>query len=238
MDERGWEASAQAWTRFVDEGDLNRTFLLDPVMVELCGDVAGRLVLDAGCGEGRFSRILQARGARVTGIDPTPSLISEAATRADGAVLCVRAGAEALPFKTGAFDLIVSYVMLIDVANIVSAISEMARCLRPGGRLVVSNVSFMSAGNGWVRDANGRRLHYPIDRYFEERAVELEWQGIRVVNWHRPLEAYMRAFLDADLVLRDFIEPFPPDDSLRDDPRYEDWYRAPNFVAMCWQKPL
>src|SRR6185437_13887010 len=49
----GWEASAAAWTRFVDEGDLNRTYLLDPVMLGLCGEVSGQLVLDVGCGEGR-----------------------------------------------------------------------------------------------------------------------------------------------------------------------------------------
>ena len=237
MDERGWEASAAAWTRFIDEGDLNRTFLLDPVMLELCGDVGGQLVLDVGCGEGRFSRLLEAQGAHVVGIDPAQSLIREASARSLGAVRCARASAEQLPFHCGAFDLVVSYVMLVDVPDIVSAISEMARCLRPGGCLVVSNVSFMSAGNGWIRDENHLRLHYPVDRYFEERPVELDWQGIRVRNWHRPLQSYMQAFLRSGLILRDFIEPFPPDDSLRDDPRYEDWYRAPNFVAMRWQKP-
>ncbi|MGH2632612.1 MAG: class I SAM-dependent methyltransferase, partial [Tepidiformaceae bacterium] len=200
MDERGWEASARAWTQFVDEGDVNRTFLLDPVMLGLCGDVASDLVLDVGCGEGRFGRILHVRGARVIGVDPTASLIGEAARRAPGPLACVRAGAEGLPFKTGAFDLVVSYVMLVDVPDIASAISEMARCLRPGGRLVVSNLSFMSAGNGWIRDAEGRRLHYPVDRYFEERAVELDWQGIRVVNWHRPLQTYMQAFLREGLI--------------------------------------
>ncbi|HXU22849.1 MAG TPA: methyltransferase domain-containing protein, partial [Tepidiformaceae bacterium] len=78
MNGPGWEASAAAWTRFVDEGDLNRTYLLDPVMLELSGNVSGQLVLDVGCGEGRFSRLLQARGAHVVAIDPTPSLIREA----------------------------------------------------------------------------------------------------------------------------------------------------------------
>jgi SAM-dependent methyltransferase len=238
MDNHGWEASATAWTRFVDEGDLNRTFLLDPVMLDLCGEVDGQLVLDLGCGEGRFSRLLQSRGARLVGLDPTKSLIREASARSLGALQCVRASAEHLPIKTGTFDLFVSYVTLVDVPDIVSAISEMARCLRPGGLLAVSNLSFMSAGNGWIRDENHLRLHYPVDRYFEERPVELEWQGIRILNWHRPLQSYMQAFLRSGLILRDFIEPFPPDDSLRDDPRYEDWYRAPNFVAMRWQKPL
>jgi hypothetical protein len=47
----------------------------------------------------------------------------------------------------------------------------------------------------------------------------------------------MTALLDAGLQLRAFEEPVPPDDSLRDDPRYEDWYRVPPFYVMVWQKP-
>lgn len=46
----------------------------------------------------------------------------------------------------------------------------------------------------------------------------------------------MRAFLAAGLVLEEFDEPYPQDDSLRDNPRFEDWYRAPNFVVMRWRK--
>ncbi|MGE5596347.1 MAG: SAM-dependent methyltransferase, partial [Hyphomicrobiales bacterium] len=105
------------------------------------------------------------------------------------------------------------------------------------GRLLVANVSFMSAATGWIRDAQGNRLHYPIDDYFTEREQQLSWAGIEIVNWHRPLGAYMEAYLRAGLILREFIEPYPPDDSLRDNPRFEDWYRVPNFTVMLWEKP-
>jgi 2-polyprenyl-3-methyl-5-hydroxy-6-metoxy-1,4-benzoquinol methylase len=46
--------------------------MLDPLMLRLCGDVAGKRVIDVGCGEGRFSRMLAERGAASVGIDPTP----------------------------------------------------------------------------------------------------------------------------------------------------------------------
>jgi hypothetical protein len=49
--------------------------------------------------------------------------------------------------------------------------------------------------------------------------------------------AYMQAFLSAGLVLREFLEPVPPDDSLRADPRYEDWYRVPLCWVMRWERP-
>jgi hypothetical protein len=47
----------------------------------------------------------------------------------------------------------------------------------------------------------------------------------------------MEAFLGSGFVLRRFLEPMPADDSLRDDPYFEDWYRVPNFTVMLWEKP-
>jgi hypothetical protein len=47
----------------------------------------------------------------------------------------------------------------------------------------------------------------------------------------------MDAFLGAGLVLERFLEPVPADESLRDDPYWEDLFRVPDFLAMRWRKP-
>ena len=81
----------------------------------------------------------------------------------------------------------------------------MTRVLKPGGTLLIANLSgFTSAcaEQGWVTDDEGRRLHYPVDRYLDEFPVWLEWTGIRIENWHRPLTAYMATFLANGLNLR------------------------------------
>ena len=231
----GWEDLAGRYIAWIDAGDPSRELLLDAEMLQLCGDVAGARVLDVGCGEGRFCRMLQERGASTVGLDPTSSLIAAAQTRDRGGAY-VRAAAEALPFADAAFDVVVSYVTLVDIAAYREAIGEIARVLASPGRLVVANLSFISASAGWARDADGRRLHHRIDRYLEERSYVIEWEGRRVVNWHRPLSAYVRAFLAAGLELRDFLEPAPLTDALRDDPRFEDWYRVPDFTVMVWEK--
>jgi SAM-dependent methyltransferase len=236
VDGNGWEASALAWIDVVDRGDPSRELLLDPVMLRLCGDVAGQRVLDDGCGEGRFSRKLAGAGAEVVALDFTRTLAEAAHDRRVPGQFTIRGTAECLPLAAASVDLVVSYLVLVDVPDYRAAIREIARVLRPGGLLVMANTSFMSVATGWVRDAEGKRMHYPMDHYLEERPIELKWKGIEILNWHRPLSAYMGAFLGAGLTLRDFVEPMPSDGSLRDDPHYEDWYRLPNFVVMRWEK--
>jgi hypothetical protein len=108
--------------------------------------------------------------------------------------------------------------------------------LAPGGTLVVANTSFVTASEGWQRDDAGRRLYHRIDRYAEERSQVYEWVGMRIVNRHRPLSHYMQAYLGAGLILRDFLEPVPSDESLRADDWFEDWFRVPQFTVMRWGK--
>ena len=81
--------------------------------------------------------------------------------------------------------------------------------------------------------ADGTRLHFAVDRYLEERAIPAEWEGIRIVNWHRPLSTYLRLLLEQGLSLVDFAEPRPiggsPDDIV-------DYERAPWAYVMEWRK--
>ena len=232
--DNGWFAAAPAWVEGMgDEGDAARAIVLDPVMLTLAGDVSGKRVLDLGCGEGRFCRMLTARDAATVGLDLIRDMVVAARERDPGSGLYVQGSGDVLPFGEAAFDLVVSYLTLIDITDFRSAIEESARVLRPGGHLLVANLSaFITASDGWERDTDGRRLYKRVDRYLETHGVVLEGNGMRFLNWHRPLDAYMEAFLNAGLILRRFLEPTPADQSLRDDPRFEGDFRVPDFVVM------
>jgi SAM-dependent methyltransferase len=145
------------------------------------------------------------------------------------------ANAQALPFPGASFDLVVSYLTLIDIADFRLALQEMVRVLRPGGTLLIANLnSFVtSCPHGWVKDLEGAYLHYRVDRYLEEFPEWVEWSGIRIENWHRPLAAYMRELLARGLTLTFFDEPHPRSGDADKQRRYR---RVPWFMVMEWRR--
>jgi len=232
----GWSASAEAWIALA-KGHDTRVLLLDPALLRELGDVSGLRILDLGCGEGRFSRLLTARGATTVGIDPVQRFLTHARDAGGEHEAYVRGSGDRLPFTDASFDVVIAYLCLIDIPDYRGAIGESARVLRPGGRFVAANMSnIASSSEAPVVDDAGHFQHYTVGRYLEEFPMTLEWAGLRVVNWHRPLSAYMDAYLSAGLTLRRYLEPVPPDDSLRHQPRFEAWYRVPNFDLMVWEK--
>lgn len=237
MSQEFWDGSADAWLQFVHRGDANRVGLLDEVMLRSFGDVAGKLILDCGCGEGRFARMLTKRSASVIGIDPTIALVQQGKLNSKGVEYAI-AIAEELPFQNAIFDLVASYVMLVDVPNIEAGVAEMARVLKPGGRIVASNLSPHSTAlnRGWMKDKSGNKLHFPMDTYNEERGDVVEWAGIKVINYHRSLEQTLGAFLRCGLRLVEFREPVPSKRAMQDFPNLRDMARVPIFLHMVWEK--
>lgn len=103
----------------------------------------GWRVLDAGCGDGRFATALAPRVQRVTGIDLSEDMLRSAARRAGNAGVVIdlaRADIGSLPFATGHFDAVTAVTVLCFVQNPSAVVAELARVVRPGGRLVLGEL--------------------------------------------------------------------------------------------------
>ena len=98
----------------------------------LVGGAIGR-VLDVGCGTGRNLPLFDPR-VRVIGLDPARDSLIAARRRAPGVPL-VQGDAQALPFRTGAFDTVVSGLVFCSVPEPARGLAEIRRVLRPGGTL-------------------------------------------------------------------------------------------------------
>ena len=233
----GWTDSADAWLNSLgDEGDFSRRWVLDAPMLERALAPRPSRALDVGCGEGRFCRMLQNHGVDTVGIDPTPALLARAKAL-DPAGDYREGRGETLEFEDASFDLVVSYLTLIDIPDIRAAIPEMVRVLKPGGQLLIANLtSFNTAGLGglgWIRTPNGKPA-FALDRYLEERAEWITWADIKIRNHHRPLETYMSLLLGEGLILKHFAEPAPHGGDPAIGERYR---RAPWLMMMAWEKP-
>ncbi|WGD55859.1 class I SAM-dependent methyltransferase [Bradyrhizobium sp. CB1650] len=232
----GWAASASAWiVEQGEDGDYGRRFVLDVPMRARIEGRGFRRALDVGCGEGRFCRIMQRAGIATTGIDPTEALLARA-RQMDPHGDYRHGRAETMDIDAS-FDLVVSYLSLIDMPDLRPAIAKMVAALQPGGTLLIANLtSFNTAGqpDGWTRDREGI-LRFSIDHYMDERPIWVAWRGIRIQNWHRPLSTHMTLLLDHGLQLRLFTEPQPTGGNSEQIARHR---RVPYFHIMEWQKPV
>jgi len=139
------------------------------LLLELIGAPAGLEILDVGCGDGALAITLGKRGARVTGIDASPQLIESARKRAHGEgepIAFDVAEAQALPFASGSFDVVVAVTVLCLLEDAGAALREMARVLRPGGRLIIGELGRWSAWaakrriRGWLGSPDWRRARF------------------------------------------------------------------------------
>lgn len=221
-----WRASSDAWITLQGEsGDFARSKVIDPALENILPDLHGKSVIDVGCGEGRYCRILSERGAITTGIDPAPEFITHARSKHPKGTY-VEASAESLPFPDNSFDLVVSYLTLIDIPDDVAASQEMVRVLKPGGQIIIATIANMaSCTDGWVKDEDGNHLFRKVDRYMEHFALDLAWGGLEIINYHRPLSHTLGLFLSQGMVLTEFLEPLPPEST----PQFEQEFRCPTF---------
>lgn len=194
----------------------------------------GRITLEVGCGEGRVSRDLAARGHKVVGVDVVPTL-ARLAREADPGGRYVIGDAIALPFADGTFDGAVAFNSLMDVDDMPGAVRELGRVMEAGGRLCVCVTHPVAdAGAFQSRDADAP---FVIEGdYFARGRFEgtFERDGLRMTfaGWTYPFGSYFRALEQAGFLVERIREPRVPEDSVREDPAKARWWRIPAFLHV------
>ena len=181
----------------------------------LLGDLAGRDVLEIGCGAAQCSRWLVTQGARPVAFDLSRGQLEQARRlddRIGTPVPLVQADAQRLPFRDGSFDLACSaYGGVPFVADSATVMREVARVLRPGGRWVFSTTHPIR----WCfRDDPGPRGLTVESSYFDRRAyVEQDERGrATYVEHHRTIGDRVQEVVAAGLILDAIVEPEWPEE--------------------------
>lgn len=128
----------------------------------------GQVVLDVGCGSGRYMLHALRRGAaRVTGVDPSPSMLQRAGTELDtlahdAEVVLLQGSLAALPVPAAHADLTVCGLVVGHLEHLARALAELCRVTRPGGTLLCSDVHPIGHALGWQRDFTTGGRHYAV----------------------------------------------------------------------------
>jgi 2-polyprenyl-3-methyl-5-hydroxy-6-metoxy-1,4-benzoquinol methylase len=138
-----FDPETYATWRATSLGDITEA-LERRVLLRLAGDFQGRHVLDVGCGDGALALACWNSGAaQVAGLDLDARMVTRAVALAaqHQATIGYTVGrADTLPFCDKSFDRVVSVAMLTFVPEADRVVREMARVLRPGGRLVIGDL--------------------------------------------------------------------------------------------------
>lgn len=186
-----------------NENNLFNAYYARPEMIRLAGDVAGLEILDAGCGSGPLMEALRGKDAFVSGFDLSPAMVQLARERlGEDADLKVADLGAPLPYPDDAFDRVVASLSLHYVKDWASALAELRRVLKPGGRLIVSIIHPTVYAIVYPEADYFALTQYSEDYDFGEGTVWMTY-------WHRPLQDVINTFIDAGFTIRTVTEPPP-----------------------------
>jgi SAM-dependent methyltransferase len=220
-----YDAMGGAYRTATDEGAFN-AYYERPATIALLGDVAGKRVLEAGCGPGALTSWLVSNGATVTAMDVSPAMTALAAERVGGRARVLTADLAApLDFAADqSADLVVASLVLHYLADWTAPLAEFHRVQAPDGAVVFST---HHPSMDW-------RLHSP-DNYFAMLQVTETWeksgQPFEVTFWRRPLTAMTAAISDAGFVIDRLVEPEPSPELRQRNPQADARIRTgPRFL--------
>jgi SAM-dependent methyltransferase len=213
------------------EGDRGRQLMLNPTIFRLLGDLAGKAVLDAGCGQGYLSRLMATRGAAVVGVESAARLVAYAEARESErkqGITYFRRDLSRLGDVGGPFDTVVANMVLLDIPDWQPALSNCISALKPGGLLVYSLEHPCWAPNamaGWAERRTAELREY-LGTYEVPGGVG------GAISFHRPLSDYLQETIRLGCDIVEVAEPGLTPDQV-EDPDEEILVHIPNFIVIA-----
>lgn len=219
-----YDEIAEHWSEFVEAPWKNE--ILWPTIRSLLPEVAGKAVLDVGCGDGTYTAWLADRGADAVGIDLSREMVNTAReTHGDRAKFRQADITDSLSFAEDQhFDLVLCQHVFSHLRDVSDPLAEFARVLKPGGTVVLSthhpfHDHLVVADQTYpdTREIDGMDLNPVVvpesdeQTYNETEAFEIYWGGSGSSNpgtyYRRPLSDLLQPVLDAGFELQRIIEP-------------------------------
>ncbi len=238
------------------DGNLTHRVLVGPAIARLLRPRRGERILDLACGNGVASRWLSRRGAKVVAVDFSSALLQLARRRGippPGSIRYLRGDLtrerDLQRLGPGRFDAALCNMAIMDVADLGPMARALPRLLVPGGRFVLSvcHPAFNSTTSRRAieqveeGDAIRRRLAVTVFEYLtprSRRGIAMPGQPVDHYYFERSLEAVLRPFLGAGLVLTGLEEPaYPRAMAASDGPSWANYTEIPQVLVARFRAP-
>lgn len=224
---QAYEDMAERYNALIDHKPHN-AYYDRPNTLSLLPEAKNKSILDAACGPGKYAEILLSRGAKVTGFDISPKMVTLAKERnkeaADFFVHDLSLPLEMFADKS--FDIVLCALAMHYVEDWIPTIREFKRVLKPKGTVVIS-----------IEHPFFQYNFFKSKKYFEVEHVKCTWRGfgklIEVNSFRRPLEKCLSPFTENGFYIDKLLEPKPTEEFKRLDPKhYKELNAFPSFMCI------
>ena len=146
---------------------------------------------------------------------------------------------EDFDFQPETYDIVISSLTFHYLESFINICRKVRSCLTKGGSFVfsVEHPIFTAYGNqDWYYDQEGKRAHWPVDRYFNEGKRTAVFLGEEVVKYHKTLTTYINSLLQTGFEICELIEPEPSKIMLDTIPEMKDELRRPMMLLISAKK--
>jgi len=211
------------------------------VLKNMLPDFSGKRVLDLGCGFGWHCRYAVEHGAiNALGIDLSENMIRVAKEKNSLPQIEYRSMAiEDYDYPSENFDVVISSLTFHYLESFDDICLKISRCLTAGGTFVfsVEHPIFTAYGNqDWFYDHEGKKLHWPVDKYFFEGKRKATFLGESVIKYHKTLTTYIDGLQKNGFIITGIQEPKPEEKLLESIPEMKDELRRPMMLIISAHK--
>ena len=232
----------QKYSALRESGVTYNDFIEQPAMKSAISSLQGKIILDLGCGAGKFARYCIDNGAaRVCAVDISRNMIEQAKKENEHEnidYICMPM--EELELTAQTFDLVISSLAIHYMEDFDNLIAKVYRLLNRNGEFIFSTEHPVTTArkekNNWVKDKDGNKLHWALDNYQEEGKRKQHWYIDGVITYHRTISTLINTLIKNGFILEKVMEPQSTPEGLKKMPKLVNEKRRPSFIIIKSRK--
>jgi ubiquinone/menaquinone biosynthesis C-methylase UbiE len=204
-----WGGVAAWYEEHLKGDDTYHAKVIAPNLMRILAPKQGMRVLDIGCGEGYFTRLIDASGAYVEGADIAKELIAKAKHASPDITFHVTPAEAMLGVKSGYFDSLTCVLALQNMEKLDAVMKECSRVLKPKGRavFVLNHPAFrIPKQTAWGWDDKEKVQYRRVDSYLSQSRAAIDMTpgkktAASTWSFHRSMQDYMKAFANGGFAI-------------------------------------